>query len=474
MNLKLSLVAAAALFVVAFVAAFAGSMDVSMACGMAAVGCVVQDLKEEKEALTGKLVELKDGLEEGGTFTTEQLKQWDDTSAEIGRINAEINTQERLLSLSPPKPDDGPGEPERRFSPQIVTARRSVDHAAAVRGWALSQLNRREFITSDMQTAQRVSNLAWDAPIQGQVKWDHTVTGDAADGALGGTSVNDAVVGEVVRKMKHYGGMMEACYVFSTTDGAAIKKPVHDNRSFRARKTAELGTIENEQQKVGSAKFGSMELTSGVYETSMQLVRDSAYDILGEFTLAIGESFGRGSNFYLTTGDGTDEPEGIEEAVTAIAPTEITYANLLRLFHSVNQAYRNSMKCCWMMNDNTLFAVKEKLIDADGRPIYKVAGDAVSGYQYMIEGKPVKINPDLSNGEILFGDFNRYHIRLIGGINIRLLNELFALRNAVGIVGHTAIDGRLVDSSAIRKMSVPGVEDLDPEQAAAAAAAPAA
>lgn len=414
----------------------------------------LQELKEQKESIHTELVLLSDGLEEGATFTAEQLTQWDAHQAEIERIDSEIATAERLLSLSVENEgESGSGDGStgtRRFSPSIITRSRTVDHAAAVRGWALSQLNRREFITSDMSNAQRAANFQWDAPIQGAVKWDQTV-GSATGGA---NSVNDAVVGEVIRKMKDYGGMMEACHVFSTSDGTPLKKPVHDSTAFKAAKTAELGTISNTTQVVDKVTFQSMELTSGIYETSLQLVRDSAYDIMGEFTMAIGESFARGANEYLTTGDQPDEPQGIENAVTAIAPTVINYANMLALYHSVDASYRRSAKCGWMMNDTTLLSVKQNLLDADGRPIYKTSGSAVDGFGYTIEGKAVKVNTDLSDGVILFGDFDRYHVRLIGGVMIRVLNELFALRNAVGIVGHTAIDGRLVDNSAIRKLVV--------------------
>lgn len=273
--------------------------------------------------------------------------------------------------------------------------------------------------------------------------------------------------------MKDFGGMMEACHVFSTATGTPIKKPVHDSTNFKAKKTSELGTIDNTTQLIGKATFGSTELTSGVYETSLELVRDTSYDLMGEFTLAVGESFGRGGNEYLTLGSASDEPQGIQNAVSQLVGIEaINHDNILVLFHSVDASYRRSKKCAWMMNDITLLAMKQSLKDADGRPLYKQSGNAVDGFSYMIEGKPVKINTDLENGEILFGDFSRYHIRLIGGVMIRVLNELFALRNAVGIVGHTAIDGRLVDKTAIRKLAIPGI--VTPEILAAADAVDAA
>jgi HK97 family phage major capsid protein len=188
----------------------------------------------------------------------------------------------------------------------------------------------------------------------------------------------------------------------------------------------------------------------------MQLVRDTAFDILGEFQSDVSESLSRGANFYLTTGSQADEPQGIQGAVSVAnaAWNAITHPNILRLMHSVDASYRRSNKCAFMCNDATVLAMKLTLIDADGRPLYKSQPNAVGGFDYVIEGKPVKINPDLADGQLLFGDFSKYHIRLVGGVMIQVLRELFALTGGIGIIGHSSIDGRLVDSTAIKKLVV--------------------
>ncbi len=404
----------------------------------------LQKLRDQKQTLHTELVALKDSLPEGGTFDENQLKKWDDISLQVGTIDNEIKTLERLASLDA---KDNPDQRERRFGLSLGNVPK-VDHAAAVRAWALGQLNRREFVTAEMQSAFDASGLRMDEPIAANVQWNQT-RGTLTEG---GNAVNDAVVAGVVKAMKDYGGMMEACRVFSTTDGAPLKKVLRDSTAFKALKTAELGTIANTTQTTNKATFGAMELTSGIYETSLTLVRDAAYNMLGDMQDAIGESFGRGANTYLTTSTAGDEPQGIEPALTAVTPGVLSYGLMLSLFHSVNAAYRRSPKCAWMMSDASLLNIKTLLLDADGRPLWKVEPNAVGGFDYVIEGKRVVINDDMTTNTIAFGDFNRYEIRLVGGIAIRTLYELFALKNAVGMIGHTAIDGRIVDASAMRKL----------------------
>lgn len=403
----------------------------------------LQELKEQKEEIHGQLVKLSESLPDGQNFDAEQLKQWDALEGELKDVDAAIATAERLLSLNTEPENDRPK------GPVFLSRRNSVDTSAAFRGWALGNSNSRDQITSEMRSAMEAGNVRWNEPLVGSIQWNQTKGVDAE----GGHTVNDAVVAGVVRKMKDFGGMMLACHVFTTTGGQSLKKPILDSTNFKGSKTAELGTIGNNTQQIDKATFGATEITSGIYPVSYQLMRDSAYDILGEFQSAVGESLGRVSNELLTTGSANDEPQGIQGAVTAITPVGISHANILELFHSVDAAYRRSPRCAFMMSDATLLAVKKALIDADGRPMYKSEPNTVTGFGYVMEGKPVVINTDLATGTILFGDFGKFHVRMVGGVTIKTLTELYAVQNAVGIIGHSAVDGRLVDNTAIKKLN---------------------
>lgn len=406
----------------------------------------IQELKEQKETIVLQLNSMRDELGEGNVFTDEQLTEWDALDSELKELDTKIATQERLLATPIYEPASKP-------SPAIKPtsfSRKPVDSREVFRGWALSMLNRREHVTPNMIEMASRSGVAFDQPWQAPIRWDQTVGTDAA----GGFAVNEAVVAGVIRKLKSFGGMIGTCNVFSTASGESIKKIVHDSTAFKATKTAEAGTIANSTQSIAKVTFGSTEYTSGIYEISMQLLRDSSYDILGEFQSAIADSFGRAFNDVLTKGTGTGEPQGIEAAVSAITPTTITHDNLLALYHSVDSAYRNSPRCAWMVNDATLLKLKQTLKDADGRPLYNstVNNNVIVPMAMELEGKPVVVNTDLSDDVILFGDFDRYHVRLVGNMTIRVLQELFALSMGVGIVAHSAVDGRLVDNSAIKKL----------------------
>ena len=318
----------------------------------------------------------------------------------------------------------------------------------ALRAWLFAGSNNREQITTAMQEAADGVKLGNNV-LSHSVRWDQTKSVDPE----GGFGVNEAVVQGVIKKLHLEGGMLAACHVFNTATGAPWRYDVTDS-TVRAVPTAELATITNVNHVFDEVTFQDTKLTTGNYKISHEAIRDVNFDLMGELTSEVARRFARGINYQLTQGAGGSAPHGVEAAVTAITPTTLTYSNILELFHSVEAPYRNSAKCGFMCNDVMLKTIRQTLLDADGRPMWNQGANVIQGYSYVMENKPVWVNPDLSDDTLLFGDFDRYRCRMIGSMNIKILNELFALEDAVGIVGHQSIDGRLVDNTAIKKLVV--------------------
>ncbi len=399
----------------------------------------IQELKEQKETEQNKLTQLSESLNEGEVFNEDQLQQWDEVKGNLDNLDSQIQTAERLLAVK---------KPEAKSSTSIIFTKKKPNVENAFRAWTSAQLNRKEWIQKDWLS----DNLDLHSAIESPVRWDQSVGVDDA----GGFAVNESVIGGVVRNLKAFGGMLSACKVFSTSNAAPIKKNIHDSTTFKAVKTAELATITQTQRTLGNVVFGGTDYAAATTEISAQLVRDSAYDIVGEFQKDLAESFGRGLNESCTTGTGTGEPDGIVAAVSAATPTVLSHDGILELMHSVNEAYHASNKCGFMCSQQTLLDIKKALKDADGRPMYTNAGNnsVVQGFSYQIEGKPVWVNSDIPAGTLLFGDMESYEIRLVGNMVIRPLNELFAMTNAIVYVGHWCWDGRLSVADGIKKLVV--------------------
>lgn len=274
----------------------------------------------------------------------------------------------------------------------------------------------------------------------------------------GGYTVPDEIASMVIDSMKAYGGMREAADVITTTTGRDFSWPTSDG-------TSEEGEIvaENTSASTGNITFGTVALPVYKYSSKsialpLELVTDSAIDIVAFVVERLGTRLGRITNKHFTVGTGSGQPSGLinraSAGITGSAGTAqtVSFDDLTRLKHSVNRAYRNNAK--YMMNDLTAMAVS-LLKDTNGRPIWtpSVTMDAPD----MLNGKPVVINDDMpvmaaGAKSIAFGDLEKYVIRDVANSMTmsRFDDSFFGLKNQVGFCGWMRTGGVLTNTSAVK------------------------
>ena len=278
----------------------------------------------------------------------------------------------------------------------------------------------------------------------------------------GGFTVPSEVASMVIDKLKAYGGMREAATVLTTATGVAMNWPTSDG-------TADVGAIVGQNTAVNGADitFGTIGLNPYYYTSNkialpLELIQDSAVDIVSYVVDRLATRIARIQNTHFTVGAGTTLPDGIvPKSVVGKTGTTgqtltVTYDDLIDLKHSVNRAYRSNAK--YMMNDLSV-AVVSKLKDTTGRPIW-VPGDVesiVNGRPDTLCGHPVVINDDMAvmaaNAySIAFGDLSKYMIRDVANTTVlkRFDDSAFALSNQVGFAAWTRSGGNLMDTAAVR------------------------
>lgn len=279
----------------------------------------------------------------------------------------------------------------------------------------------------------------------------------------GGYTVPTELANVIIKSMKAWGPMYDedVCTVISTSSGHPIKIPTVDDTAVTAEKKAGEGTALTDDGGK-DVTFGQKSLDSYGYDTefvrfSLELARDSVFNmesLLGEL---LGERLGRIANSELTTADGTGDPNGVVTASglgkTAAAQAAVTYDEIIDLVHSVDPAYRQSPKVRFMFNDLTLAALR-KLKDGDGRYIWTM-GDVQNGVPGNILGYRYSINqamPAMTAGlkSMLFGDFGKYYVRKVGAPTIGVLRERFW--PDLGIAGLIYFDGELGDTAAVKHL----------------------
>lgn len=277
-------------------------------------------------------------------------------------------------------------------------------------------------------------------------------------GSEGGYTVPSEIATMVINKLKAYGGMREVAEIITTDSGNPLSFPTNDG-------TGEVGEIVGENGAAGSGEttFGTLPLNVFKYSSKkialpIELVQDSAIDVIAFVVARLAERIARIQNTHFTVGAGTTTPDGvIAKASTGKTGTTgqtltVLYDDLVDLKHSVNRAYRTKAK--FMMNDLSV-AVVSKLKDTTGRPIWVPA--VTEGAPDMLLGAPVVTNDDVAvmaaNAKsIAYGDLSQYKIRdVANSTSIRRFDDsAFALLGQVGFCGWQRSGGNLIDTAAVK------------------------
>lgn len=388
----------------------------------------IQALREKIANLATQATHL---LNEKGdqVWTKEDQAKFDNLANEIEQTKAQIQAAERMREL----------EADQFFNSAAGAAKKeegvTVDALVAVALWMRHGSN----VTNEQAIAIR----------------NAMSTGTPSEG---GYTVPAEIAAMVIEKLKAFGGMREVATIITTESGAALNFPTSDG-------TGEVGEIVGENTAVTGQDitFGTVALPTFTYSSKkialpLQLVQDSAIDIIAMVINRLAMRIARKQNSDYTIGGGTALPDGVipragvGKTGTTGQTVTVIYDDLVDLKHAVNRAYRANAK--YMMNDASI-AVVSKIKDTTGRPIWTPA--ITQGAPDMLNGHPIAINDDVAimaaNAKsIAFGDFSQYTIRDVKNSTTmrRFDDSAFALLHQVGFCGWTRSGGNLLEPSAVK------------------------
>lgn len=385
--------------------------------------------KELKEKRAGLIVEMTDittqaAKSEDGLLTKDQDERWNKLEADEARLTKQIEVQERADKLAK--------EMAEKEAENVENKSRKTPEQEYEARW-MNYLLRGD-----------------DRGLEQRATQDGQSVGTDADG---GYTVPQTWYDMITTARLAYGGMLDVSTIVNTTSGEQINFPTCDDTSNKSTILAEETINTASKKTFGTKALNSYVLATPIIPISMQLIQDSAYDIVGYITQLLAENDARGINYYATVGTGSSQHNGVVTAatagVTAASATAFTRAELVNLMHSVDPAYRLNGR--WMFNDVVLKAIKKLTVGSgDDRPLWQPG--IAFGDPDTIEGKPYTINQDMSSTitasdiTILFGDFSNYHIRLVNGFNLFRFNEKYMTSLQIALMGWSRSDGELINA----------------------------
>ena len=306
-----------------------------------------------------------------------------------------------------------------------------------------------------------------------------TNSAQTTSGSGGGYLIPVELSNKIEVRMKYFGGMLQAAETFSTSGGYVFNFPTLDDVSNSGEAHSVNGAVNSQALAFGNVAFSSFTYDTGSILVPFELLEDSAFDLDNLIVEAFAIRLGRKINNKLTVGSGSGEPTGLITALVANSNTvtatqnssavassgnPFVYADLVKMKHSVDKAYRDMPSVGWMAHD-TAYEALELLEDSNGRPLLRSSLEGFGDTDDVVEkilGKKVFVNNDIAaptgfNGVsytaatpiLAFGDFSKYKIREIADnsgskFSMIRLNELYAANLQKGYIGWKRIDGQLV------------------------------
>lgn len=245
--------------------------------------------------------------------------------------------------------------------------------------------------------------------------------------------------------------------VLNTDSGEALQIPkvtAHPTATL----VAEEGVIPESDPAFGQVTLNAYKL-GNLLSVSRELIADSGVDLLGYLSQISGQQLGNAFGTYAVTGTGSNQPTGLNTAVTqsqAVASGSagfFTADDVINLLYKVGPQYRNNPSAAWFLSDGALATIRKFKNTTQGyiwQPAY------VAGQPDVLLAKPVIEDPNVdaptaatAKKPIYFGDWSRFYVRMVGPMRFERSDDFYFNQDTVAFRAILRADCNLTDTNAL-------------------------
>jgi len=431
----------------------------------------LKQLYEQRGSLAKQIQEFADKINvEQRDFDATEREGWDKLNADYDALVNRITATERaqVISDEVQQPADGPTPIPRNYSSAETHERddheqgpTQEDHALALQAWCRHQTGR-DLDERQQKAIQRVGmpitrrelefKLNSYSPAQYRKLAREVRALGTQVGGEGGHTIDQDFVTQLEVALLAHGGMRQVATVMRTSSGNEMPWPTVNDTSNKGELIAENTPVGEQDMTFDQVVYNAYKYTSKMIKVPVELLEDSAIDLVSYLAEAIGTRIARITNEHFTTADGNSKPEGIVVGATegkdAASSTAIDPDEILDLIHSVDPAYRNQAGVGFMMHDSIVKAVRQLKQD----DVYVWQPGLQPGLPDRLFDYPYTVNQDMSSTitqndkTMIFGLLTKYMIRDVAGFRLRRLTERYAESDQEAFVAFSRHDGHLLDA----------------------------
>lgn len=366
----------------------------------------IQDLQKKNTATFSELQSLKaKAADEKRDYTDEEVEQMDKMFADMDANDAAIAKEERNLKIE---------SYEKRMTarPSEPSVKPSLNDGTELRfgEWA-----------EELATASLPGTFTFDlADIETRALSSAT-TANAA-----GNVIADEPMASIEKALKMFAPVRNIAQVFQHRKGGDWPVPVVNDTDAVGAQYAESAEIaDDEDPEFNQFVLKAYRRSSKIIRVPYEVEQDFNEDLPSLIGTLGGERLARGNNRMFTVGNGTNQPQGVvigahdSGVETAAATTAAVDVDILfDVEAALDPAYQTN--ATWMVGPAAYASIRK--INSANQLVWQPnlregAPGSILGYPYVVNSDMPAIGT-ANRRFLVFGDFSKFYIREIRGINI--------------------------------------------------------
>ncbi|OWK37894.1 phage major capsid protein [Fimbriiglobus ruber] len=404
------------------------------------------ELREQRAALVTDSRKLYERAEaEGRELTSEEEEQWATRMRDVDKLENQIKAAERKEKLEALESDMNRSQ-GRKVSPSasapIPKNHTKQERNKALKAWMAYGSGRDVSVSGD--TIQRANDLGYHLN-------NHTITMrsiNTGTSTAGGNTTFTTTYPDLQTEMKYYSPIIGQVDVQVTSDGNNFTLPrgsdVANTMSIIGQTSASPTNVDPTFDKVTLGGYYFRTIVQVTYE----MLEDAVFDVESWLVSRLAERGARTLEKYIVSGTGSSQPTGLIAACTSadggtpavtLAATHknfYTFDDLMTLFSSVDLAYRPTNTL--VLADSSVWDLR-RIKDGQNRYIWDVNNtlvqnmqpDKIAGFNYLISNS-IDASGSFSKNIAVFANLSRHVVRMVDGVKITRLNELYRANGMIG------------------------------------------
>jgi HK97 family phage major capsid protein len=274
----------------------------------------------------------------------------------------------------------------------------------------------------------------------------------ALDVAANGAIIPTEISQRILTRVRELSPVYQRATVFNVSGDLVF--PKFDQYSITTNYVADMTALTAQNGNFTTLKLQNF-IAGSLVTISRSLMNRQDFDLVAFIVNCMAQSMSNFLERELLVGVGTTALTGIFNdtnvtSVTAAGTTTVTLDDLITTQMAIPTPLQDN--ACWIMSKGLVSSLR-KMKDTQGYPLLNQ--DITSPYGWTLLGKPVFPSENapatFTTGQkvLAYADLSGLYVKVAQNVETQILNELYAVSHATGVVGYVEADSRVVEDQKV-------------------------